>query len=296
METINYNGWNCLRLANRDMELIITRDVGPRILRCGFIGEANLFGEIPEQQGGRGEEEWMIRGGHRLWIAPEAKPWSYEPDNHPYAAAEVIAGGLRLSQAPGPITHIAKQMEVTLDPERNDVTVVHTLTNRGRAPVSCAPWALTVMGLEGQAILPLPAKIPHTDRLTHNQNWSIWGYTDFADPRWTLGSRYLLFRQDPARGANKLGLAHRLGWAAYQRASCLFIKYFDRLDDAVYPDDGCNLEVFANEQILEVESLGPLAVLKRGQSLKHTERWRLCRGVPRCATEDEVDRLVRPLI
>jgi hypothetical protein len=296
MQETTYGGWKCLRLANGQIELIVTRDVGPRVIRFGFIDGPNLFGEIAAQRGGRGETEWMIRGGHRFWVAPEAKPWSYEPDNVPYASAEEVAGGVRLRQAAGAVTGLAKEMTITLDADRNAATVAHRLVNKGRGPVECAAWALSVMALRGQAIVPLPAKIPHVERLTHNQTWSIWGYTDFADPRWSLGRNYVVFRQDPTRGPNKLGLALREGWVAYQSEGCLFVKQFDYLPDARYPDGGCNFETFSNEEILELESLGPLTVLKRGQSLTHTETWRLFRDVPRCANEADIDRLVRPLI
>jgi len=296
MEQILFNGWQCVRLANREIEVLITCDVGPRIIRCGFVGEVNLFAEFADQQGKRGESEWQVRGGHRLWIAPEAKPWSYELDNGPYEAVEQIAGGVRVRQKAGPLTRIAKQMDIVLDAERNVVTVKHTLTNRGGKPVECAPWALSVMGPNGQSIIPLPAKIPHTERLLANQSWSIWGYTDFADPRWALGSKYIFFRQDPARGPAKLGLAHREKWVAYQREGFLFVKEFARLDDLAYPDGGCNYETFSNEAMLEMESLGPLTTLKKGGSIDHTETWKLFRNEPRCQTEADVDRLVQPLV
>jgi hypothetical protein len=189
MQTITYNGWNCVRLADAGLELLITRDVGPRVIRCGVPGGANLFAEIAGEQGGRGEPEWRIRGGHRLWVAPEGRLWSYEPDNLPVPVVEEIAGGVRLEQAPGAITRIAKRLEVTLDPATHRATLRHTLVNCGQAAVTCAPWALSVMAPGGEAIIPLPPKIGHTERLTPNQNWSLWGYTDLTDPRWRIGSR-----------------------------------------------------------------------------------------------------------
>ena len=296
METVTFNGWKCLRLANDEVEVVITRDVGPRVIRFGYTGAANLFREMPGQQGGRGEAAWMIRGGHRFWVAPEAKPWSYETDNVPYAAAEAIAGGVRVRQEAGPVTGLAKEIAITLAPDRNEATLVHTLTNAGAAAVECAPWALTVMNRNGQAVIPLPAKIPHTERLTHNQTWSIWAYTTFNDPRWTFGNNYLFFRQDPARGPNKLGLAHRGKWVAYQLDGFLFVKRFDHFDGQRYPDDGCSFETFANEDFLELESLGPLTVLKPGGAVSHTETWQLFRDVPRCNNDDDVERHILPLV
>ena len=38
MEKIKYAGWeNCYRLDNGRIELVITGDVGPRVIRFGFI-------------------------------------------------------------------------------------------------------------------------------------------------------------------------------------------------------------------------------------------------------------------
>jgi len=69
IETVSYRGWkHNIRLTNGQVELIVTQDVGPRIVRFGFIGARNVFGELSEQMGGAGETQWMIRGGHRLWL------------------------------------------------------------------------------------------------------------------------------------------------------------------------------------------------------------------------------------
>jgi hypothetical protein len=296
MQAIDYKGWKSIRLANRQVELVVTRDVGPRIIRFGFIGGPNLFAEFAGQQGGRGESEWMIRGGHRLWIAPEAKPWSYELDNEPYELAEAIPNGVRAVQAPGPLTGIAKQMEITLDPDRNQVAVVHTLTNRRATPARCSVWTPSVMGPGGQAILPLPAKVPHTDCLAPTQNWSLWSYTVLNDPRFTFGRDYIFFRHDASRGPNKIGLMQREGWAAYQREEMLFVKYFDCVADAAYPDGNVNCECFSNEEMLEVESLGPLVSLQQNESVNRTEVWKLFSPVARCASEEDADRWVKPLI
>ena len=294
--TVPYHGWkHNTRLSNEEVELIITQDVGPRILRFGFIGEENIFGEIQAQSGGSNEKEWMIRGGHRLWIAPEEKPKSYELDNSPVDIEET-ENGIKTIQPVGPLTGVQKSMQISLADQANEVIVLHRLTNMNKTPVELAPWALTVMGLQGMAIIPLPGKIPHTDRLTHNQGWSLWGYTDLSDPRWTIGSKYLFFRQDPERGPNKLGIAHSEGWAAYLRNSTLFIKRFKRIDNAVYPDGGVNFETFSNQEILEMESIGPLVTLAPGKSAVHQEIWSLHRNIPECQSESDVDDVIVPLV
>lgn len=296
MEIVNFNGWgNSVRLSNGEVELIVTRDIGPRIIRFGFAGEKNLFAEIEGQQGTSGESEWMIRGGHRLWIAPEEQPKTYELDNTPIETEE-ISGGIRTFQGPGPLAGVSKTMDITLADGSNEAAIIHTLRNDGDEPVDLSVWALSAMAVGGMAVIPMPAGIPHTDRLTHNQEWSLWGYTDFSDPRWTLGSRYVFFRQDVTRGPNKLGIAHREGWVGYLLDEFLFVKRFERVEDGIYPDGGVNFETFSNEEFLEIESLGPLVTLPPQQTATHVESWSLHRGVSQCDGEGDVDTHVLPLV
>ena len=296
MEIVEFNGWKQnVRLANDEVELIVTKDVGPRLIRFGFIGQRNVFAEIDGEQGGTGEDEWMIRGGHRFWIAPEEKPRSYELDNEPIEIEE-IDGGIRTQQQPGPISGVQKKVEIKLAGDANRVTVTHLLQNCTDGDVELAPWALSVMAPGGMAVIPMPTKIAHTDRLTHNQEWSLWGYTDFTDPRWTLGSRYVLFRQDVTRGPGKLGLAHREGWVGYLLDEYLFVKRFSWVEGAAYPDGGVNFETFSNEKFLEVESLGPLVTLSPGAVASHREVWELHRDVPVCTNENDIDQHVLGLV
>jgi hypothetical protein len=207
-----------------------------------------------------------------------------------------IAGGIKTVEPVGSITGVQKTIEIRMAEKNDVVSLTHILTNRSRKAVTVAPWALTVMAPGGTAIIPLPEKIAHTKQLIHNQEWSIWGYTDFSDGRWTLGSRYLLFRQDAKKGPGKLGIAHREGWVAYQLDKFMLVKNFDWVEGAQYPDGGVNFETFSNEVMLEVETLGPLVTLKPGKSIKHVETWQLFKNVPKVKTEADADKVAKKLI
>src|SRR5947207_6730691 len=81
---VEYRGWKRnVQLSNGDVELIATLDVGPRIISYKLKGGQNVFKEYDEQMGRSGESEWMIRGGHRLWTAPEDTTLTYAFDNAP---------------------------------------------------------------------------------------------------------------------------------------------------------------------------------------------------------------------
>src|SRR5271154_3184150 len=84
IEKTNYKGWpNCYRITNGEVELIVTSDIGPRIMRYGFVGDQNFFKEFTESLGKSGEPAWVPRGGHRVWAAPEDAVRTYAPDNGP---------------------------------------------------------------------------------------------------------------------------------------------------------------------------------------------------------------------
>ena len=52
IQKIPYGGWkNCVQITNDLVDLIVTSDIGPRIIRYGFIGQANEFCEIESARG-----------------------------------------------------------------------------------------------------------------------------------------------------------------------------------------------------------------------------------------------------
>jgi len=297
MEKKPYGGWdNCITLSNGAIELVATTDVGPRIIRLGYVGGQNLLKEFEEDMGQVGDDWWRPYGGHRLWHAPEAKPRTYVPDNDP-VAFHWDGSTLRLVQPTEPDTGIGKVIEITLDAAANHVTVRHVLINHGPWAVELAPWALTMMAQGGRAIYPQAPYRAHTESLLPAGPLVLWAYTDMSDPRWTWGSRYIQLRQDPnAAKPTKAGFRNSLGWAAYVIEGEVFLKRFTPDPNGAYPDYGCNTETFTNADILEVETLGPLATLAPdGGEAAHIENWFLFKAD---IAEDEaaIDATLLPLV
>ena len=292
METVSYGGWpRCIRLANQNIELIATTDVGPRIIRFGFIGAPNLFKEFADV-GKTGGDTWHNYGGHRLWHAPEARPRSYGPDNGPVQHTW-NGSTLKLIQPIETATGIQKEIDVTLDPKRNRVTVHHQLTNKNQWPVELAPWALTVMHGPGRAILP---QEPPLSDLLPVRPMGIWGYTNMADPRWKWGAKFIQLASDPAANTpQKIGLGNTHGWAAYVKDGQVFLKRFPFVPGAVYPDFGCNTECYTRGDMLEVESVGPLVKLAPDGVVEHTEVWYLHKAAVG-QSDDEVGAALASLL
>ncbi len=288
---------NCYMLSNGGVEVIVTTDIGPRIIGYRFVGSDNILGEIGPSNVVKTElGEWHPWGGHRLWCAPEAKPRSYVPDNDPVPFEIVGDDSIRLSPKADAATGIEKEILVTLDANSSQVTITHKLTNRGLWPVELAPWALTIMNGGGVTIIPNEPFIPHTDALLPARPMVLWHYTDFTDPRWGFTKEYLLLQCDPEFDyPQKIGVANKQEWVGYLRNDTLFVKRFPYIDGAKYADYGCNFETFTKGDFMEVETLAPLVTLEPNQSTTHVEEWFLFNGVEVC--DDEVlHEVIAPLV
>jgi len=275
----------------------VTGDVGPRIIRFGFVSGQNLFKEFPDQLGKSGEAEFQLRGGDRVWKAPEDPIATWEPDNVP-VEIQVTASGL-IARAPiGPVTKLQKEIEVSMAPSGSAVTVSHRITNRSLFPLEFAPWALTMMAQGGTVVSGFPPRGHHPANLEATNPLVMWAYTNLADPRWKFTRKYLTLRQDPGNAdAQKLGMFNSDTWAAYLLNGEAFIKRTAADPAKKYPDFGCSFETFTNDEFLEVETLGPLTRLAPGQTVELVERWGLFRKVNVGGLSDEeLDRVVLPLV
>jgi len=280
IEPTSFGGWpNCLRLANEHAELIITLDVGPRVLcYCHLPGGKNILKTNAEELGKTGEAEFDARGGHRIWLAPEDER-TYSPDNAS-VTHELLPNGVRLENPATALWQIKKELTITLAADTSEVTLEHRATNAGPTPATLATWGITVVEPGGLEIIPRPPLGEHPRDLLPNRIEVLWPYTDTSDDRWRWGREFITLRQTPHSSPTKLGLAHRMKWVGYLTRHALFIKTFGYEEGATYPDFGCNFETFSNAQMLEIETLSPLRTLAPGESVSHTESWRLFGSIP----------------
>jgi hypothetical protein len=276
-QIIPYRGWqNTLRLANEEMELLVTTDVGPRILVYKTPSGENVLKTFDDQLGSSGEQQWRIRGGHRLWLAPEDALLSYHLDNGPVAwRYDSFSGEVVVESVQDSPQRIRKTLGILSAAQGSRVSLRHTVVNEGDQPIMLSVWALTVMQAQGLEVIPQPPLGEHPRDLLPNRGVVLWPYTDLSDLRLTLGTKFWLLRQAPDYPPIKIGLAHREKWIAYLSGETLYLKTFDYNPTAAYPDGGCNFETFTDSEMLEIESLGPLVTLQPGESTNHHETWHL---------------------
>jgi hypothetical protein len=298
VEKTEYKGWpNCYRVSNGEVELIVTADVGPRVIRFGFVGGQNLFKEYADQLGKTGEEKFQLRGGSRVWKAPEDPIATWAPDNVPVEITTTATG--LVAQAPlEPLSMLQKQIEISMEAAGTKVTVSNRITNRSLYSLEFSPWVLTMMAQGGMAITGFPPRGKHPAHLEVTNPLAMWAYTDLTDKRWKFTRKYLTLQQDPNNSnAQKLGTFNVDTWGAYLLNGEAFIKRTKSDATKTYPDFGCSFETFTNNEFLEIETLGPFGRVAPGQTVEQSERWGLFRNVKIAeVSDDAIDHAILPLL
>lgn len=276
-----FAGAPALVLSNPTAEIVVPLSFGPRVMHAGRVGEPNLLFAVPDDAPPVSEEVpgYRIRGGHRLWHAPEHPVRTYQPDND--ALVWSVEGAEAVVTAPvEAATGIRKSWRV--EARATSFVIEHRLANEGLWAVACAPWALTLFPRGGVGVVPLPAAGRHPRDLL--PEWSLvpWTYTDFAHPAWRFLPGAVVLDTRAADRPQKLGLTAWGGWCACWQEGGVLVKRVrgSAPAGAVYPDRGCVFETFCNDAILELETLGPLVDLAPGAAVTHTEEWGLLPAGP----------------
>jgi hypothetical protein len=282
-------------LSNDQLSLEFLSEVGPRIVRLKLPGnDQNFLAETPDFKWVTPHGDYFLRGGHRLWRAPEIFSLTYMPDGSGVRIVE-LSDGVRLSrpaQLPG---DLHKSIEIQLHADRPAVTLIHQLTNDSERSIECAPWAITQLVLGGIAIMPQPHDAAANDGLQPNRHLTLWPYARWNDARLHIQEDVVLIEGRSAQSvpALKIGALNRHGWIGYLIDGVLFRKSFEPASDQLYPDLGSNVEVYCNDRFLELETLGGLRTLQPGQTATHVETWELLTGLDVPATLDGAKSLLQ---
>lgn len=279
-EEASYKNYGkCLSVSNGAMEILVTVDVGPRIIRCSLIGKENLMHEdLPRNTTqdvsslfGEGKT-WNIYGGHRLWLSPEKFPDTYYPDNDKVVYLPT-ASGVEFIPPKQEHTGIAHSVVITMDETEPKLKITHKITNTGKNSLTGAAWALTVCAEGGAVIVPQPKE---QTGLLANRVLALWPYTDMQDKRLFWGTDYIALRQDPSVEAPiKYGIFNTAGKVAYLNHGQALVKEFTPMPDKPHVDYGMNCEVYACKYFTEAETISPIQTIKGGEAIIHEEAWTL---------------------
>jgi hypothetical protein len=289
--TTRFAGHEAIEIASGRVRLMVTTSVGPRILGLLTEDGRNHFAELPEMTlECPGSGPIHLRGGSRLWAAPEDPRFTYRPDDDPVGVEE-IDGGVRLVTRPDPVSETSRETEVRVTgPER--FAFDYRVVNRAERPQRLAAWSITMMQPLGRAWLPVLTEPFDEGGFQGQRNIVLWTYSRNDDPRFILHDhaievRSAVLADGPVEGSFKVGTSARRGWAAHYREGLLLVKYAGHDESREYADMGASSQVYSHGGFTELESLGPLTDLDPGEAAEHHEDW-----VVHLVDEAEAERLV----
>ncbi|MDE5990868.1 MAG: hypothetical protein K2H36_04735 [Clostridia bacterium] len=279
MEFIDYKNYGkCVKLSKGGKTMLVTVDIGPRVIFYGMDGGENIFYEDHDDlinKGGEyfdtnlpGKGIWHIYGGHRLWKSPEYID-TYYPDNSPVQVKEEGNGVIFTSEIES-TTGIQKSIKITMDEEGNAI-LEHKFVNCAQtATPPIALWTLSVMDKGAVARIPLNTE---DKGLLPNRNLVLWSYTDIKDERLQINNDCVILSQKNIAQPIKLGMFVKDSVCVDVKGMKFTID-FDCVDGD-YADYCCNVETYTNDIMLEIETLSPIKSLQKGESAVLISKWRL---------------------
>ena len=267
----------CVSFKAGNIKLLVTVELGPRIIFYGKDGVNILFEDLEDttNKGGeffeknlKGEGIWHLYGGHRLWKSPEYMD-TYYPDNKP-VDVEIGKDEAIFTSNKETTTHLQKSIKIKMH-EDGAVDVIQTITNKGdkkTTPISC--WGLTVLDKGTKATIKLSNK---DTGFLPNRNIVFWSYTDIKDERINLTNDSLVIEQKNIVNPIKVGLYTEKEVIAKVNNQTFSVRVDKK--DGTYPDFSSNIECYTNNYIFEIETLSPMAELATNESLVHKEYWTL---------------------
>ena len=196
-EKVKAFGWeNCYRLRSGRLEMIVTADVGPRILFFGLEGGKNMLKTVENQLGRTADLDWLLYGGHRLWAAPEDPYLSYLPDNQAVLVEfDNDDAGLSFIR-PADVSGLERKLTIlpfcrdqkigengcengfTLADKRmkalGSFIVRNEIINRSQNVIKTASWGITSFAPGGIGYLPMEKK--RSEKFQANRRLNLWDY------------------------------------------------------------------------------------------------------------------------
>lgn len=267
----DYGGHPAHHVANGQLWIDVLSSAGPRIVGLGLSGSnENLLAETPDIGWETANGRYELLGGHRLWFAPEDPDRVAIPDLDGLVI-ERLLDGVRLMGRLEPTTGLMRVIEIRMDPASPTLTMRHELRNHGRESTVIAPWSITQLPLGGRVVLP--QAFPRAGhRVRPSRNLVLWPYTSWTDDRLAIADGAIVVHATAGPDL-KVGCRNDLGWIGYVQAGSTLVQRFEPATAGRYPDLECNVETYCGPRYVELEVLGPLALIEPGAASVLVERW-----------------------
>lgn len=258
-----------LWLWDTHAEVGVALKFGIRVVHLSCPGMENLYYVQPADLSDNfvTDKGWCVRGGHRMWLAPESAD-SYYPDNDPVSYT-LEGNSAVIVQNPEPWLQIRKHLRITFTGDA--VRLEHRIENLSDETRTGASWGVNTLDGGGVAEICFGGERGYNPKRVV----SLWGHTNLHDPRLHFSTDSLTAQHIAMDGYLKLGLYSGEGKAILRNKGQQLTVTFDAQPLECYMDNGCNFELYLCRRFMELETLGVRTEIRPGESACHTEVWQL---------------------
>ena len=176
--------------------------------------------------------------------------------------------------------------------------VRNELINRGQSPIRTASWGISSLAPGGMGFMPIEKKINPEKRFQASNQINLWPYTSLANPAYQWKDEWLEIDQTRTKSKQKIGSFNRKAWLAYRLEDQLIVIFLPglQIEEELYPDLRSNIEIYFDEDMLELETLSPWKTIDPGESVYHDEVWTLIKINDDPDNETVIREYVYPLV
>jgi hypothetical protein len=271
----DYFGYSrCIVLENDSARVILCPQCGGRVLEYSWKGKNALHLDSTQKGWVRTEGEKVDPCGGRFDIGPE-RVIPPHPDLWLGAwSGEIVGSNMaRLTSVADPATGTQLVREFTLDPSTSHLTCKQVIKNISDKPTEWCHWSRTLAEGDGICLIPL------TDNSRFPKKYVMYGLGPVInyqpeDPNIRVRDGFLEVMATPERP--KLGIDSYAGWFCYLlKNDLMLVKRYPTYRDRVYNEvAGLTISIWYFEnQMCELEPIGPRETLAPCQSASFTEEW-----------------------
>lgn len=286
MEQVNIHGWNGYRFSTGSVSMVVTPEIGGRIISLCYdgleiffvqkehAGEVFDFSNVPGLRGEKKRLGMRVWGGDKTWVAPQKDWWEGAPPLELDAGRyehTVDARGVTMVSPVCRETGLQITRRAALDPDGN-IQLEQQITNKGKDTVYKGIWNVT------QLLRPFDVYLPTTKsklRSYHEEDLTLPNHHVVVDESngWC---RIPCYDNQLFKFGGMVDMGAVLSVRKAPDGALAFLKTFDIEQDAEYLHRS-NIEIFNahNHDYLEVEIHASTVILKPGMSCRHAQTWRL---------------------
>lgn len=268
-EINNINYGRCINISNGLLDVVVTIDYGPRIIKYCPKNAKNLFYYDNEREYSfpqnitNTNELFYLYGGHRMWVSTETGEKSTYPDNIPIVYSP-ISEGVKLSIPRYDAQGIDLSMDIILTQETTDIMVVHSVKNISNTPKEISINADTALCKKG-FVYSMQSNREQSIRLYKSSKWK--------DKRLFIGNDYVTV--DANNGDEFIiGIKNAYGRCGYIDDDVEFDKQYIHNPDMEYNDKDISTKIKIFNNYISLNTISPLYIVESGETIRFVESWR----------------------